>query len=94
MKSDISVISPIGTSIATAMRTYVSRSPIEGTRLTRPKTGREARLNRELDQTKQAVERQDGKILVESVEGHGATTFTVKLPLRTDVERPSLGIVR
>lgn len=39
--------------------------------------------------TKQVVEGQDGEILVESVEGHG-TTFTVRLPLRADVESVSL----
>ena len=38
-----------------------------------------------LYQTKQVVERQYGEILVESAVGHG-TTFTVKLPLRADVE--------
>jgi signal transduction histidine kinase len=43
--------------------------------------------------TKQAVERQSGEILVESVEGHG-TTFIVKLPVRADVERRSLETVR
>jgi putative PEP-CTERM system histidine kinase len=43
--------------------------------------------------TKQMVERQDGEILVESVVGHG-TTFTVKLPLRADVETSSLESVR
>ena len=46
-----------------------------------------------LYQTKQAVEHEDGEILVESVEGHGAT-FTVKLPLRMGVESPSLESVR
>ena len=49
-----------------------------------------------LYQTKQAVERQDGEILVQSVEGGGAT-FIVKLPLlplRTDVDSPSLESVR
>jgi putative PEP-CTERM system histidine kinase len=43
--------------------------------------------------TKQMVERQDGEILVESVVGHG-TTFTVKLPLRADVENASVESVR
>lgn len=42
-----------------------------------------------LYQAKQVVEEQDGEILVESVEGRG-TTFTVKLPLRANAERPSL----
>jgi signal transduction histidine kinase len=46
-----------------------------------------------LYQTKQAVENQYGEILVESAEGHG-TTFTVKLPLRADVEIDSLESVR
>jgi putative PEP-CTERM system histidine kinase len=46
-----------------------------------------------LHQTKQVVENQYGEILVESVEGHG-TTFTVKLPLRADIESPSLESVR
>jgi signal transduction histidine kinase len=46
-----------------------------------------------LYQTKQAVESQDGEILVESLEGRG-TTFTVKLPLRTDVESGRLESVR
>jgi putative PEP-CTERM system histidine kinase len=46
-----------------------------------------------LYQTKQAVESQDGEILVESLEGRG-TTFTVKLPLRTDVESGHLESVR
>ncbi|MGH7263570.1 MAG: ATP-binding protein [Candidatus Rokuibacteriota bacterium] len=46
-----------------------------------------------LYQTKQAVESQDGEIFVESVEGLG-TTFTVRLPLCTDAERPSLESVR
>ena len=46
-----------------------------------------------LYQTKQVVENQDGEILVESVEGHG-TTFTVRLPLRSDVESHSLESVR
>jgi len=46
-----------------------------------------------LYQTKQAVERQHGTILVESVEGHGAT-FMVKLPLRTDGEALPLESVR
>ena len=46
-----------------------------------------------LYQTKQVVENQDGEIRVESVEGHG-TTFTVKLPLRADVESHSLETVR
>jgi len=41
--------------------------------------------------TKQAVESQDGEILVDSAVGHG-TTFTVKLPLRA--ETCSLEIVR
>ena len=43
-----------------------------------------------LYQTKQAVESQDGEILVESLEGRG-TTFTVKLPLRSDVESDTPG---
>jgi putative PEP-CTERM system histidine kinase len=43
--------------------------------------------------TKQMVERQDGEILVESVVGHG-TTFTVKLPLRADIENSSVESVR
>ena len=46
-----------------------------------------------LYQTKQAVESQDGEILVESLEGRG-TTFTVKLPLRSDVEIGRLESVR
>jgi signal transduction histidine kinase len=46
-----------------------------------------------LYQTKQVVENQDGEIRVESVEGHG-TTFTVKLPLRADVDSHSLETVR
>jgi signal transduction histidine kinase len=46
-----------------------------------------------LYQTKEVVENQYGEILVESVEGHG-TTFTVKLPLRADIESPSLESVR
>ena len=46
-----------------------------------------------LYQTKQVVEDQDGEIRVASVEGHG-TTFTVKLPLRVDVESHSLETVR
>jgi hypothetical protein len=46
-----------------------------------------------LYQTKQVVENQYGEIRVESVEGHG-TTFTVKLPLRADVESPYLESVR
>jgi putative PEP-CTERM system histidine kinase len=46
-----------------------------------------------LYQTKQAVESQDGEILVESREGRG-TTFTVKLPLRTGVETEPLESVR
>lgn len=46
-----------------------------------------------LYQTQQAVESQDGEILVKSEEGHG-TTFTVKLPLRADVDSPSLETVR
>ncbi len=46
-----------------------------------------------LYQTKQVVEDQDGEIRVASVEGHG-TTFTVKLPLRADVESHSLETVR
>jgi putative PEP-CTERM system histidine kinase len=46
-----------------------------------------------LYQTKQVVENQDGEIRVESIEGHG-TTFTVKLPLRADVESHSLETVR
>jgi putative PEP-CTERM system histidine kinase len=43
--------------------------------------------------TKQMVERQDGEILVESVVGHG-TTFTVKLPLRADLENSPVESVR
>jgi putative PEP-CTERM system histidine kinase len=43
--------------------------------------------------TKQMVERQDGELRVESLVGHG-TTFTVRLPLRADVEHPSLESVR
>ena len=46
-----------------------------------------------LYQTKQVVESQDGEILVESLEGRG-TTFTGKLPLRTDVEIDHLESVR
>jgi putative PEP-CTERM system histidine kinase len=46
-----------------------------------------------LYQTKQVVESQDGEIIVESLEGRG-TTFTVKLPLRTDVESGRLESVR
>jgi putative PEP-CTERM system histidine kinase len=46
-----------------------------------------------LYQTKQMVERQDGEILVESVVGHG-TTFTVKLPLRADIENAPVESVR
>jgi signal transduction histidine kinase len=47
-----------------------------------------------LYQTKQVVEKQDGEILVDSVEGHG-TTFTVKLPLRAEpLESHSLETVR
>ena len=46
-----------------------------------------------LYQTKEVVENQYGEILVESVEGHG-TTFTVKLPLRADIESHSLESVR
>jgi signal transduction histidine kinase len=46
-----------------------------------------------LYQTKQAVESQDGEILVESREGRG-TTFTVKLPLRTGAEIDPLESVR
>ena len=46
-----------------------------------------------LYQTKQAIESQDGEILVESLEGRG-TTFTVKLPLRTGVESDPLESVR
>jgi putative PEP-CTERM system histidine kinase len=46
-----------------------------------------------LYQAKQAVESQDGEILVESVKGLG-TTFTVKLPLRAVIESPSLESVR
>jgi putative PEP-CTERM system histidine kinase len=38
-----------------------------------------------LYQTKQAIESQHGQILVDSEVGHG-TTFTVKLPLRANVE--------
>jgi putative PEP-CTERM system histidine kinase len=45
-----------------------------------------------LYQTKQVIESQDGEILVDSAVGQG-TTFTVKLPLRADVET-SLEIVR
>jgi putative PEP-CTERM system histidine kinase len=46
-----------------------------------------------LYQSKQAVESQDGEIYVKSVVG-GGTTFTVKLPLRADVENSSLESVR
>lgn len=40
-----------------------------------------------LYQAKQAVEQQDGEILVESVVGRG-TTFTVKFPLRAQADQP------
>lgn len=46
-----------------------------------------------LYQTKQVVESQDGEIQVDSAVGHG-TTFTVKLPLRANVETSSLESVR
>lgn len=46
-----------------------------------------------LYQAKQVVEHQYGEILVESAEGHG-TIFTVRLPLRSDVESHSLESVR
>jgi signal transduction histidine kinase len=46
-----------------------------------------------LYQTKHAIERQSGDIAVESVEGRG-TTFTVRLPLRADVEGAPLESAR
>jgi putative PEP-CTERM system histidine kinase len=46
-----------------------------------------------LYQTKQAVERQDGEIVVESTEGRGAT-FTVRLPLGASGEQGSLEKIR